>query len=445
VSSRRPPDTPQQSLFDYGAKPKSEGDGVKAWTVGELVRHASRALEARYGAVVVDGELTNLKPAQSGHVYFTLKDADGQLSCVLFRREASLLKFRLTDGLKVRARGKLTIYPERGSFQMMVDALEPAGLGQQQVAFELLKRKLQAEGLFDQARKRPLPKWPRRIGLVTSPTGAAVRDILRIAERRGRCQFLIAPCQVQGDSAPFEIRAALRFLDTTDVDVIIVGRGGGSSEDLAAFNDEGVARAIAAARVPTVSAVGHEVDFTIADFVADHRAPTPSAAAELVVPLWADAQHRLDDARVRLTRAGQRTIAEARQRLDGGQERAASALRQIIAKRRRLLDDCARRLAALHPKARLARDRHEMVELQRRLEARIRRMLDERKRAFAAAAGKLDALSPLAVLERGFSLTRDESGHVITSAAQVKPGDAVEVKLARGTLDCRVESSDSDE
>src|SRR6185437_12790906 len=244
-------------------------------------------------------------------------------------------------------------------------------------------------------------------------------------------RFLISPCQVQGETAPFEIIRALRRVER-HVDLVIVARGGGSAEDLAAFNDERLARAIAACRVPVVSAVGHEVDFTIADFVADHRAATPSAAAELVVPLFADASLRLDEAHARLLRAGKRAIGDARQRLDTAEERAASAARQVIARRRRLVDDLGRRLAALHPRARVQRDRAALVALHSRLQGRLRLILDGRRRAFATSAGKLDALSPLAVLERGYSLTRAADGTVVTQAAQVAPGEAVTVRLSRG-------------
>ncbi len=450
-----------QGLFDF-SEPKranptapQEVDGLpppivedrgeqleaKTYQVTELVRAAGRTLEARYGVVWVEGEVSNLSPSRAGHVYFALKDAEALLPSVMFRAQANRLDFQLADGLKVRARGKLSIFAGNGKFQLIVEALEQAGLGPAQIAFEQLKKRLHAEGLFDPARKRRLPAWPRRIGLATSPTGAAIRDVLRIAQQRGRMRFLIAPCQVQGPSAPQEIIAALRLLERQpDIDVIIVGRGGGSAEDLAAFNDEGLARAIAGCRVPVVSAVGHEVDFTIADFVADLRAATPSNAAELVVPLFADAEARLKDAYGRLLRSGRRTLVEARQRLDVAQERTTAAFKQGIARRRRLLDTEGRKLAGLHPKTRLDRDRAVLLALRKRLETRIRVELDQRRRAFATSAGKLDAMSPLKVLERGYSLTRDAAGKVLTLAADVSAGDPVTVKLARGELECVVQS-----
>jgi exodeoxyribonuclease VII large subunit len=452
------PDAPPIELLE-----RQEKLEPKTYHVRDIVRAASRTLEARYGSIWVEGEVSNFSAPRSGHLYFTMKDADAQLPAVMFQREARRLQFQLRDGMQVRARGRLSIYEGQGKFQFYVDALEPAGLGAQQVAFELLKQKLQAEGLFERTRKRPLPRWPRRVGLCTSPTGAAIRDVLHIAARRGRVHFLLSPCQVQGELAPQEIIAALKLLERhADVDVIIVGRGGGSAEDLAAFNDERVARAIAACRVPVVSAVGHEVDFTIADFVADHRAPTPSAAAELVVPLWADAHARLREIDGRLFRAGRRGLGEARQRLDAAQDRALAAARQTLARKRRLLDEHQRKLSALHPRARLESDRRtlhaleqrlqtalrkqlqqkrpQLVALEQRLHARLRQQIDARKRAFATAAGKLDALSPLSVLERGYSLTKNAEGHVLTRASDARPGDEVRVKLARGELDCRVQS-----
>jgi exodeoxyribonuclease VII large subunit len=433
----------------------------RTYSVSDLVRAAARAVEARFSLVWVEGEISNLSAPRSGHLYFTLKDAEAQLPSVMFRSQVERLKFQPHDGLVVRARGKLSIFEQQGKFQLYVDALEPAGLGALQLAFEQLKQKLQKEGLFDPARKRALPRWPRRIGVVTSPTGAAVRDILRIAERRGRARFLISPCQVQGETAPFEIIRALKRVERY-VDVIIVARGGGSAEDLAAFNDEALARTIAACRVPVVSAVGHEVDFTIADFVADARAPTPSGAAELVVPSRVEAGQRLDEATTRLLRAGQRTIADARLKLDGEVAKAAQLLKARLGQRRRMIDQQAQKLAGLHPRARLHRDRtaldvltrklHAQLEqkiprarlqldqLRQRLGQRTQQLLDGRRRYFAIASGKLNALSPLAVLSRGYSLTRNAAGHVVTDATEVQPNETLNVKLARGEVEARVQS-----
>lgn len=455
MPSPKRPSATGQSALDFGfsapaptAEPAAskKTEGPEVFSVSQVVRAASRAMEARFSDVWVEGEISNLSQPRSGHMYFTLKDAESQLSSVIWRSGVQRLKFRVEDGLKVRARGKLSIYDAQGKFQMYVDKLEPAGMGALQLAFEQLKERLQKEGLFDADKKRALPPWPRRIGLVTSATGAAVRDILHVAARRGRVRVLISPCQVQGDDAPRDIlRAFLAIQAQPEIDVIIIGRGGGSAEDLAAFNDEALARAIRVCPVPVVSAVGHEVDFTIADFVADLRAPTPSAAAELVVAEWLAAREELDDVELRLSRAGARVIADARQRLDDQVARAATALERQLTRRRRALSEQGARLATLHPRARLAKDRARLVDLERRMTTRMRSAVEQRRRAFSTLAGKLDVLSPLGVLSRGYSLVRDDKGHVVSDAAQVKRGDDVTVRLNRGQLRCRVESgSDGD-
>ncbi len=450
---------PPIELLDAPQQAPAAKQQARVYQVAEVVRLASRTLESRWGDVVVEGEISNLKTPN--HCYFTLKDAEAQLPAVMFRTAAMRLKFRLTDGLQVRARGRLAIYDAQGKFQMYVEQLEPAGLGALQLAFEQLKKKLAAEGLFDEARKRRLPFWPRRIGVATSATGAAVRDIVRVATRRAPARLLLAPCLVQGDGAPLDIVRAIAALERQpDVDVIIVGRGGGSAEDLWAFNDERVARAIARCRVPVISAVGHEVDFTIADFVADRRAATPSQAAELAVPVWDDLAHRVDDLRARLGRAGARRIGDARLRLDNEVARAAALLRRSMDARRRALAQAGERLGGQHPRARLGRNRAALDELSRRLHrplpdrvarahkatAALRARLDaamqqamlRRHRGFEAACGKLDALSPLKVLERGYGIVRDAEGHVVTSAEQVNANDQIQIRLARGTIDAVV-------
>jgi exodeoxyribonuclease VII large subunit len=454
------------------------------YRVAELVRLASRALEGRFGDVWVEGEVSGYRPQQSGHAYFALKDADALLQAVMFRSALGRLRFRLADGQKVRARGRLSIYEGSGKFQMIVEALEPVGLGALQLAFEQLKRKLEAEGLFSAERKRPLPFLPRRIGVATSASGAVIRDIIRVAARRGRARLLLAPCAVQGEAAPDDVVRALAALQRVpDVDLIIVGRGGGSLEDLAAFNDERVARAIAACRVPVISAVGHEVDYTIADFVADRRAATPSQAAEIAVAVHDDLARDLGDLRQRLTRAARRQVADAGQRLDEEARALAAAAGAAVGERRRLLTGLEGRLAAQHPRARLARDRAQLVALTHRLERPLADRLAQGRRALgpleqrlhaamqqalvdgrrqveglpprlhaamhkrAAAArhglealmGALHALSPLRVLDRGYGLVRDPRGHVVTDAAELAVGDRIAVRLARGEVGAVVE------
>ena len=294
----------------------------RIWPVRELVGQVRELIEQEFGDVWVEGEISNYRPAPSGHVYFTLKDADAQLPIVLFRRQAMLLRFRPEDGLHVLVRGRVSVYEQRGQMQLVAETMEPVGAGSLQLAFEQLKERLKAEGLFDAARKRPLPAFPRTVGIVTSPTGAVIRDFLNIVARRhSGLNVLLVPVSVQGDQAPAEIEAAMAHLnaagpgDAAHVDLIVLARGGGSLEDLAAFNSERVARAIAASRLPVVSAIGHETDFTIADFAADLRAPTPSAAAELIT----EAQHKIAEHLAnqshRLDRAVRFQLLQARQRL----------------------------------------------------------------------------------------------------------------------------------
>jgi exodeoxyribonuclease VII large subunit len=434
------------------------------YTVGELTARIKGQLEEAFPAAWVEGEISNLRLPSSGHAYFTLKDDQAQLRCVLFRNRWRRVRFDPEDGMHVLAFGGLDVYAARGEYQLVVELLEPKGLGALQLAFEQLKRKLEAEGLFDPARKRPLPLFPRTIGIVTSPSGAALRDMLRIIDRRfGELRILIAPVRVQGDGAPGEIVRALEDLgERPEVDVIIVGRGGGSIEDLWAFNDEQVARAIAAARAPVISAVGHETDVTIADFVADLRAPTPSAAAELVVREKLAVAQGLAELRLRLGQAVAARLARARERttwlirrrvltepgralrdqhrrLDELALRLRAAVRTAhrqAAHRRALL---ANTLSSLHPLARISRDQAVLGQLRGRLHAaRLSRVKADRAR-FESAVGRLGSLSPLAVLGRGYSLTRLPTGALVTSAAGVRAGDAIEILLHQGALDARVE------
>ncbi len=306
-------ETPQLGLRFEELRPSR-----RIWPVRDLVAQVRELVEQEYGDVWVEGEISNYRPAPSGHVYFTLKDAEAQLPIVLFRRQAVLLRFRPEDGLHVLVRGRVSVYEQRGQMQLVAETMEPVGAGSLQLAFEQLKERLRAEGLFDAERKKPLPMFPRTVGIVTSPTGAVIRDFLNIVNRRhSGLNVLLSPVSVQGESAPAEIEAALAGLNAINlVDLIVLARGGGSLEDLAAFNSERVARAIASSRLPVVSAVGHETDFTIADFVADLRAPTPSAAAELIT----EAQHKIAEHLAtqshRLERAARFQLLQARQRLD---------------------------------------------------------------------------------------------------------------------------------
>ncbi len=412
-------------------------------TVAELTEQLRAALEERFPAVWVEGEISNFRLYGSGHAYFTLKDADAQLRCVLFRNRGRRIKFEPADGLHVMAFGSVEVYAQRGEYQLVVELLEPRGLGALQLAFEQLKARLQAEGLFDQARKRELPRFPRKIGIVTSPSGAAIRDMLRVIGRRfGDLHIVIAPCRVQGEGAAEEIAQGLHDLNALgDVDVIIVGRGGGSLEDLWAFNEEVVARAIAGSKTPVISAVGHEVDFTIADFVADLRAPTPSAAAELVVREKQAVVDALDDLARRLHHAARRPLSDLERRVD---ETTLRLRRGTHAEWRRAAHRVELATAALRassPVARVANGRHRLERLDARLRNEIRHALARSRHRLGETVGRLGSLSPLAVLGRGYSLTRTVEGRIVRSARQVKAGDDVRVLLHEGTLDCRVSAA----
>jgi exodeoxyribonuclease VII large subunit len=409
--------------------------------------------------VWVEGEISNFRSADSGHLYFTLTDGDAHLRIVMFRSSARLLRFKPADGLQVIARGRLTIYEPRGELQLCAEYLEPKGAGALQIAFEQLKTRLAAEGLFDNSRKKALPALPRRIGIVTSPRGAAIQDILNILRRRhASVPILIYPAQVQGEAAPSEVRAGIQYFNRAkNVDVIIVARGGGSIEDLAAFNDEALARTITSSSIPIISAVGHETDFTIADFVADLRAPTPSAAAELVVESRHQLEERIASLRQRLARGARYRLLIARQALTEWAQHAAFArMHDSLARRQQRVDDLVYRLVrAEHHllaeyRSRLdvagARIRHfdvrrQLAGIVREIDSRIaalgaatRRLLLLRRARWECSAARLQEMSPLKILERGYALVFDSTGKLVKDAAQVNVGDEVLARLARGTI-----------
>jgi exodeoxyribonuclease VII large subunit len=435
----------------------------QVYTVSELTLRLKVALEEAFPAVWVEGEISNLRTPGSGHSYFTLKDEGAQLSAVLFRGRGRRVRFDLEDGMQVLVFGGLDVYAARGQYQLVVEMMEPKGLGALQLAFEQLKRKLEAEGLFDEGRKRPLPAFPRVIGVVTSPTGAAIRDILNIIGRRfGDLHILIAPVRVQGDEAPGEIiQALLNLQAVAELDVIIVGRGGGSIEDLWAFNDEGVARAIVACCVPVISAVGHETDFTIADFVADLRAPTPSGAAELVVREKLAVVEALVDLYARLKQAITAEVAAYRERVEYlGRRRVLTDPARALRDLHRRLDELRGRLRlglrssqrqvrhrvalatgalrSRNPLARIAGGAALLAQLRGRLIASAAHSVKVSRSRFAGSVGRLESLSPLGVLARGYSLTRLSSGAVVRNAGQVAVGDPLEILLHQGALGARV-------
>jgi exodeoxyribonuclease VII large subunit len=434
------------------------------WAVCDLVAAARTHLEREYSDVWVEGEISNFRAHDSGHLYFTLKDRDSQIRAVMFRSQARLLRFRPEDGMQIVLRGRVTIYEGRGELQLSAEYLEPKGAGALQVAFEQLKAKLEAEGLFEAARKKPIPALPRCIGIVTSPQAAALRDILNILRRRHHtASILIFPAQVQGEAAAPEVSAGIKhFNRAKSVDVIIVARGGGSAEDLATFNHEGLARVVAGSQIPVISAVGHETDFTIIDFVADLRAPTPSAAAELVIRSRQDIEEQAEALRLRLARAVRYRLLIARQALtEAAQHGAFARMMDGINQRQQKLDDLGYRLdkaehrlieqhrrrwerasaAVRHYDARrvLAGIRRDLTSHTVTLAASMRTALLRHRSRLEQLEHQLKALSPVAILERGYALVFDSAGKLVKDSARVEIGDDISARLARGTITARVE------
>ncbi|WJW76273.1 exodeoxyribonuclease VII large subunit [Thiohalobacter sp. IOR34] len=453
--------------------PAAQPDTARdVFSVSRLNAEVRDLLGATFPHIWVEGELSNLARPASGHLYFTLKDARAQVRCALFRNRNRGLGFVPEDGMQVLVRAEVSLYEARGDYQLIVDRMEAAGDGALRRAFEALKQRLAAEGLFDEASKRPLPPLPRRIGVVTSPSGAAIRDILSVLRRRfPAVPVLIYPVPVQGEGAAGRIAAAIRLADQRrDCDVLILARGGGSLEDLWAFNEEVVARAIHAARIPVVSGVGHEVDVTIADFAADRRAPTPSAAAELVVPDRDEWLARLESLESRLTRLTRQRLADAGQRLEWlaqrlQQRHPGARLRQQAQRLdelelrlqrtlRQRLHRAGQRLATLEarlhrhdPAPRLQAAQQRCHSLEGRLQRALRQTLERAGQRLATAARQLETVSPLATLERGYAIVTGPEGRILHDAREVAAGDAVEARLARGRLRCTVDAvlEDGDE
>jgi len=448
----------------------------RIWPVRELVSQVRELVEEQYGDVWVEGEISNYRPAPSGHLYFTLKDADAQLPIVLFRRQAMLLRFRPEDGLHVLVRGRVSVYEQRGQLQLVAETMQPVGAGSLQLAFEQLKERLKAEGLFDAARKRPLPSFPRTVGIVTSPTGAVIRDFLNIVARRhSGLSVLLVPVPVQGDQAPAEIEAAIDLLNnahlnnaalhgTPPADLIVLARGGGSLEDLAAFNSERVARAIVSSRLPVVSAIGHETDFTIADFASDLRAPTPSAAAELITEAQhkiaehlVTYEHRLDRAtRFQLLQARQRftrlpvsrvetrvttLLHRSAQRVDDLSQRLDSALDHTLRLRHSRVAELAATVLRHDPRQALAQARESLLACRIHLDRSAERRIHAAAAALSSLDARLHSLSPLSVLDRGYALVINAAGALVRSSAQLAPGNVLTTRLADGSFTSRVETT----
>jgi exodeoxyribonuclease VII large subunit len=458
----------------------------KVYPVRELIAAVRTQLERAFTDVYVEGEISNYRPAESGHLYFTLKDGSSQLRVVMWRTQARLLRFKPENGLQIIARGRVTVYDERGDMQFQAEHLEPKGAGALQIAFEQLKAKLAAEGLFDPARRKPIPMLPSRIGLVTSARGAALQDILNILRRRHESvNVLIYPAQVQGEVAASEVSSGVRWFNRSGgVDVIIVARGGGSFEDLFAFNDEGLARTIAASEIPVVSAVGHETDFTICDFVADLRAPTPSAAAELVIRSKHELSEKVLAFHKRMTQAinykllrannalsnlvqhsvfarMQDSIARRQQRMDDLVYRLAQAQSRILKNQSRRLDDLETHLRRHDLRVRTGEMRRQLDSRTTQLTTAIARLLVERRTEVNQLAvslesagpnllarrrsrwervdSQLEALSPKAILARGYALVFDAKGQLVKQASQLKAGDHVRTQLGSGEFTSKVE------
>ncbi len=435
----------------------------RVWTVRDLVSAVRTHLEREYSDAWVEGEVSNFRAPESGHLYFTLKDGAAQIRVVMFRSAARFLRFRPADGMQIVVRGRVTIYEDRGELQISAEYIEPKGAGSLQVAFEQLKAKLEAEGLFAAERKKAIPTLPARIGLVTSPQAAALRDILNILRRRHHtANLLIFPAQVQGEAAPLEVSSGVRYFNQSrSVEVIIVARGGGSAEDLAAFNHEGLARTVAASEIPVISAVGHETDFTILDFVADLRAPTPSAAAELVIRSRQEVEDHAAALDERLTRAIRYRLLMDRHALtELAQHGAFARMMDLIRQRQQKIDDLTYRLDRAEKRLlEQVRRRWETVSAAvrhydlRLVVAGMRRHTEAATAALAAAmrhqllqhrvrvermTTALEALSPLAILDRGYALVFDAKGKLLKDAARVAGGDEIRARLARGQIQATV-------
>jgi len=435
-------------------------------TVSQLTQLIRGVLEENFEHVWLEGEVSNMAAPASGHLYFTLKDAGAQIRCVVFRASARAMRFKIRNGMGLVLRGRVSVFDQRGEYQFIAEYLEPKGIGALQLAFNQLKEKLAREGLFDELRKKPLPGLPRRIGVVTSATGAAVHDILTVLKRRhAPVEVLIIPVKVQGEGAAREVAAAIRDFNLyREVDVLIVGRGGGSMEDLWAFNEEVVARAISASRIPVVSAVGHEVDFTITDFVADLRAPTPSAAAEMVVRSREELEGELRHLTTRLSSAMGRKLSGARergegliralkdpsllvghlaQRVDDQSARMKGALHGSLRRRRERLDALAHRLQIMNPAVEAERCRERLLILSAGMENAMQRLLDGLREKAAVSGARLHAFSPLATLERGYCIARRHpAGEIVRDAGLLEQGDRLGLTFRHGSARCVVESAD---
>jgi len=460
---------PEAVVKTAAAPVAAMGSAAAPWTVRELVAGIRQQMEREYTGIWVAGEISNCRPAPSGHIYFTLKDGEAQLPVVLFRRQAQLLRFRPQDGLAVLACGRVSVYESRGQLQLIAETLEPRGAGALQLAFEQLKARLLAEGLFDAARKRALPAFPRSVGVITSTGGAVLHDIVKVVRRRhARLNLLIYPATVQGPECAASVAAGVLWFNQHPgkVDLILIARGGGSIEDLAGFNDEALARTIAASDLPVVSAIGHETDFTIADFVADLRAPTPSAAAEVITATQHRIEERVQELDGRVRRAIRYQLMLSRQRfaaLSIGQMQ--SRLVALIGRRAQRVDDLryrletaagrrlrgratqianlAARIERQNPAVRLGLARRRLESAEQSMSRIAAALIAARAAKLDRASARLEALSPLAVLNRGYALVYGADGKLLRDVAEVRPGETIRARLAKDSLTAEVKSVDA--
>ena len=438
---REKPDVASDEAAFLPTQSQAAPSARRPHTVSEITELIRVVLEESFASIWVEGEISEPKYHTSGHIYFTLKDSQAELKSVLWRSNAASLRFRLEQGLKVVCRGRIGVYPQRGSYQLYVETIEPKGIGALQLAFEQMVEKLQKEGLFSEERKRPLPVFPERVGIVTSPTGAAIDDMLKIL--RGKAEIVLRPARVQGEGAVRSIVRGIQDLNANEgLDLLIVGRGGGSLEDLWPFNDEEVARAIVASRLPVISAVGHEHNLMISDLAADVRAPTPTKAAEMVVTRRRECLDRLaavlEDP---LFTQPEEWITERQEQVEEFQQALVEGLREPILTAAHRLRVLHGDLLACSPQAIILQQAERLHSLHESLDAGMARSLEQTTSRFLGLAGRLNALSPLACLERGYSITFDAQGKIVKEAATVKPGEQIQTRLHRGRVTSRVEAT----
>lgn len=434
----------EEQLTNFPYQPPEEKSGRRIFSVGEITFQIKAALESNFHDVWVEGEVSNFRPSSSGHCYFSLKDDSSVLNAVIFSRTFSSVKFKMEDGLKVICYGSVDVYAPRGQYQLIIEKVEPKGIGSLQLALEQLKEKLEKEGLFRPERKKPIPYLPGTIGVVTSPTGAAIKDILKVLERRFKdVHIILNPVRVQGEGAGGEIAQAIKEFNLFNerlprgekIDVLIVGRGGGSIEDLWAFNEEVVCRAIAASRIPVISAVGHERDVTVSDLVADMRAPTPSAAAEIVIPRKEDLREKLDGLTGGLTQAWEQMEEGGKEAVEGFLRRLSMAMSHVFEINRNQLEQTRKRLSSLNPAVAIPQHKARIIDLSRQIQTGMEHCLKLKYSRFSGIAEKMASLNPLNILGRGYSVTfTGAEDRIVKDASTLAKGDTIKTRVFKGEI-----------